>query len=849
MSTTLSTQEREHAKAQSQEELCASAPLRLGVESSTPPNTLFRQWTGPLTADLVRAPGEFGLGQVPARLKPDATTTVVCGFCSTGCGLNVHLKDGQAVNLSATADYPVNLGMACPKGWEALTPLAAPDRATTPLLRNPATGKLEPTDWDHAMQVFTLKFKAIMDQHGPESVAFLSTGQICTEEMAFLGALWKFGMGALHCDSNTRQCMATSAVAYKQSFGFDAPPFTYADFEESDVLVFIGANPCVAHPIMWQRVLRNRRSPEIIVLDPRTTETAMAATLHLPLAPKSDLALLYGVAHLLIQNGWVDKEFLAEHTNGFAEFSEFVRQFTPDAVAAQSGLTVGQIYRLAESVKTGKRVSFWWTMGVNQGHESTRTAQAVINLALLGGHIGKPGTGANSITGQCNAMGSRLFANVTSLLGGHDFANPDHRKKIAATLNIPESVIPMKPSLAYDQILDGIADGKIKGLWVIATNPSHSWIGRSSSRREETPSKMWSAECGTRNGKGGAPSIARQGSASSASSRAMLGAPGHGEESSTDFDVLLAQLDFLVVQDMYHTTDTALRADLVLPAAGWGEKEGTLINSERRIGLVKKVSRAPGEALADFHIFRLIAHYWGCGAMFSEWTSPEAVFQILKRCSANQPCDITGIEDYRHLDREGGIQWPLARESNHSLVISNESASTAPVAPELNTNHFSLITSRERRLFEDGRFFHSDTKARFLFDLPREAADKPCEEFPFILLTGRGTSAQWHTLTRTGKSDILRQLAPSELLLELNPDDARRLRLRAGDTARVASRRGELTAHVHVTATVRPGQVYLPMHDAATNRLTFPAFDPHSRQPSYKFCAVSVQRTDREARR
>ncbi|MSU27308.1 MAG: nitrate reductase, partial [Pedosphaera sp.] len=701
---------------------------------------------------------------------------------------------------------------ACPKGWEALTPLAAPDRATTPLLRNPATGKLEPTDWDHAMQVFTLKFKAIMDQHGPESIVFLSTGQICTEEMAFLGALWKFGMGALHCDSNTRQCMATSAVAYKQSFGFDAPPFTYADFEESDVLVFIGANPCVAHPIMWQRVLRNRRSPEIIVLDPRKTETAMASTLHLPLAPKSDLALLYGVAHLLIQKGWVDKEFLAAHTSGFAEFTEFVREFTPDAVAAKSGLTVGQIYRLAESVKPGRRVSFWWTMGVNQGHEATRTAQAVINLALLGGHIGKPGTGANSITGQCNAMGSRLFANVTSLLGGHDFANPEHRSKIATTLNIPESVIPTKPSLAYDQILHGIADGKIKGLWVIATNPSHSWIGKGSRRGKEAES--------VRHAEGNPPP--------------HLG--GYG----TEFDSLLARLDFLVVQDMYHTTDTALRADLVLPAAGWGEKEGTFINSERRFGLVKKVSRAPGEALADFHIFRLVAHYWGCGELFREWTSPQAVFQILKRCSAGQPCDITGIEDYRHLDREGGIQWPLPKQSNQCLVISNQSGSTGTTAPDLDTNHYLLITPRERRLFEDNRFFHPDAKAQFLFSPPREVPEKPDAEFPFVLLTGRGTSAQWHTLTRTNKSDILRQLAPSELLLELNPADARRLRLRAGDTARVASRRGELTACVHVTATIRPGQVYLPMHDAATNRLTLPAFDPHSRQPSYKHCAVSV---------
>src|SRR6185295_2044159 len=260
---------------------------------------LLHQKSGPLTQELVRQPGGFGLGQVPVRLAPDATTTAICGFCSTGCGLKIHLRKGHAVNLSADEAHPVNLGMACPKGWEALTPLAAPDRARTPLLRHPTTRALEPVDWDLALQTFTLRFKALLDQHGPESIACLSTGQIVTEEMALLGALFKFGMGGLHLDSNTRQCMATSHVAYKQSFGFDAPPYCYADFEESDVLVFIGSNLCVAHPIMWQRVLRNAHQPEIIVIDPRKTETALAATQHLAIKPKSDLMLLYGVARAL----------------------------------------------------------------------------------------------------------------------------------------------------------------------------------------------------------------------------------------------------------------------------------------------------------------------------------------------------------------------------------------------------------------------------------------------------------------------------------------------------------------------------------------------------------------------
>src|SRR5262245_2146245 len=274
------------------------------------------QVEGPLTTDLLRAPGLFGLGQIPAGKQPDATTVSVCGYCSTGCGLNVHLQDGQAVNLTPATDHLVNLGMACPKGWEALAVLAASDRATTPLARD-ARGNQVPIDWTAALRLFCERLKDIQQRHGAESVAFLSTGQIPSEEMAFLGCLAKFGMDMLHGDGNTRQCMATSVVAYQESFGFDAPPYTYQDFEESDVPVLIGSNLCVAHPILWQRVLRNPHRPEIIVIDPRRTETAMAAALHLPLKPKSDLALLYGIAHMLIREGWTDAPYVLSHPRGF----------------------------------------------------------------------------------------------------------------------------------------------------------------------------------------------------------------------------------------------------------------------------------------------------------------------------------------------------------------------------------------------------------------------------------------------------------------------------------------------------------------------------------------------------
>jgi assimilatory nitrate reductase catalytic subunit len=401
-------------------------------------------------------------------------------------------------------------------------------------------------------------------------------------------------------------------------------------------------------------------------------------------------------------------------------------------------------------------------MGVNQSHQGVRTAQAIIALALMTRNIGREGTGPNSITGQCNAMGSRIFSNTTNLFGGRDFKSARDRAEVARIVGIDESRIPREPSLAYDQIIESILSRKIHGLWVVATNPAHSWINQAHLRE------------------------------------------------------VLHRLECLVVQDMYNDTETAQLADIVLPAAGWGEKEGTFINSERRIGVIKRVCRAPGEALADFHIFRLVAEAWGCGEMFRSWSSPEAVFQILKELSRGRPCDITGIDDYVTIDREGGIQWPL------------------PAGAKLE--------SKERRLFEDGRFFTESGKAQFRFEAPRPLPEAPSRRFPLLLLTGRGSSSQWHTQTRTKRSAVLRRLAASEPYVEIAPADANALGIAQGELVEVSSARGSVRVRAFVTHTVRAGEVFMPMHDEAMNRLTFPAFDPHSRQPAYKACAVSIAR-------
>jgi assimilatory nitrate reductase catalytic subunit len=361
-------------------------------------------------------------------------------------------------------------------------------------------------------------------------------------------------------------------------------------------------------------------------------------------------------------------------------------------------------------------------------------------------------------------MGSRLFSNTTNLLGGHQFDKPEHREKVARVLGMDVARIPERGSLAYDQIMDGILRGQIKGLWVVATNTAHSWINQRDAR-----------------------------------------------------DVL-RRLDFLVVQDMYASTDTAQMADLVLPAAGWGEKEGTFINSERRIGLLKQVSRAPGQALSDFRIFQLLADAWGVGEQFARFDSPESVFKLLQQCSKGQPCDISGIEGYAALDRAGGMQWPVP-----------EGASDLP---------------QERRLFEDGVFFTPSGRARFVCEKERPLPESASPSFPLFLLTGRGSSSQWHTETRTSKSDVLRKLAPRVPYVEIDPDDAQALGIKPTDWVRVSSQRGSIRLRAHITRVVQRGHVFIPMHVPETNVLTLAAFDPYSRQPAYKGCAVKVERAE-----
>ena len=453
-----------------------------------------------------------------------------CNYCSIACNLDFNIEDNGFINRIVPAlNYPVNKGFCCVKGLNLDKQNTQHENPVLPLLRD-KDGKLKQIQWNEAFDLFAKRVTEIQDKYGKESFAFLSTGQLATEEMALAGHIGRTFLGG-NGDGNTRLCMATSVVAYKQSFGFDAPPYTFNDLEHSDVIIFIGCNPVVAHPILWGKTKNNKDCIKIGI-DPRRTETVTNCDMWIDIKPKTDLVLLYTLANVLIKKGWVDNEYIEKYTEDFEGFKEHVKKYILDDVEEKTGISKGRVLELAQIIHNGKRVSLWWTMGVNQGYQAVRTAQAIINICLMTGNIGRVGTGPNSITGQCNAMGSRLFSNTTGLYGGGEYDNEERRKAVAKALDINPEMLPKKPTLPYNVIIDKINSGEIKALWVVATNPIVSWIN------------------------------------------------------NLEFKKAAENLEFLVVEDIYSDTETVKYCDLFLPSTNGLKKEGVLINTERRLSKI-----------------------------------------------------------------------------------------------------------------------------------------------------------------------------------------------------------------------------------------------------------------------
>jgi anaerobic selenocysteine-containing dehydrogenase len=690
-------------------------------------------------------------GHISESRVAESWVKTTCGYCSVGCGMLIGVKDGKAVAARGNPEHPVNRGKLCPKGLSEHHILDAPGRATTPLLRK--EGVLTPVSWDEAITTLVSRIRDIQARHGSQTLGVVGTGQLLTEETYALGKLVQLGFGTSNNDGNTTLCMASAVSGYKLSFGSDGPPGSYADLETADVILLVGANIADNHPILCERLQRNPGCT-LIVADPRVTKTAMMADIHLPVRPRSDIALLNGIAHILISEGLIDRRYIDAHTEGFEEFEDFVAAFTPEYTSEVTGLSVEVIQRVACLYGTAKAGFIGWTMGVNHSTQGAMTVATINNLALITGNIGRSGASPFSITGQCNAMGTRETGFTSSLPGYRKFESGEDRQALADLWSIDASRIPIARGKAYPDIIEAAVTGSVKALWFVATNPAVSF---------------------------------------------------------PNYDLLefaLKKVEFLVVQDGFHPTPTSAFADLVLPAAIWGEKEGTYTNSERRVSKVNRVVAPPGEARSDFDIFLDIADKLGLrDELYPGWATTRDAYAEWQRVSAGRACDYSAIT-WQQIESEGGVQWG------------------------------------GERLYSDGQFAFANGRAR-LHCVPCEPfVEQPDAIYNLILNTGR-TVEHWHTRTKTGRVAMLNGMVP-HAWLEMNPVDAAQLRLHSHDRVTVVSRRNRVAqVELRITGIVAPGQVFMPFHfpEANSNLVTLGAFDPISREPNFKQCAVRVERS------
>ncbi|MBZ0311999.1 molybdopterin oxidoreductase family protein [Clostridium butyricum] len=682
-----------------------------------------------------------------------------CNFCALDCNIDFYVEDNKIVKVVPTKGYPVNDGFSCIKGLSLDKQQTVVKGSKLPKVRQ-KDGSFKTMEWDDTFKYVADKFIEIKEKYGSESIAGISTGQLTLEEFALLGHVMRNHLKA-NLDGNTRLCMATAVVAHKQSYGFDSPPYTLNDVELSDTVILIGANPVVAHPILWDRI-RSNKNKKLIVIDPRKSETAQHADYWYGLKGKSDLALFYTVANILIEKGYVNKEYIENYTEGYEDFKEFAKAYTLEKGAEITGLKEEQILEFVELIHQGKRVSFWWTMGVNQGYEAVRTAQAIINLALMTGNIGRPGTGANSLTGQCNAMGSRAYSNTAGLYGGGDFDNPVRRKRVAEVLGVDESVLAQKPTAPYNVIVEKIISGEIKALWVVCTNPRHSWTNNKT------------------------------------------------------FMKAVENLELFVVQDIYDDTDSAKICDVYLPVVPGIKKEGSYINTERRISAMRPALEKEENEKTDYEVMLGIGKALGMGDLLDKWQTPRDAFNLMKECSRNMPCDMTGV-DYDGLVDSKGIQWPF-REGEE-------------------------LKEDQRRLFEDNLFYTPSKKAKFVFEDVKENPLPTSEEFPLIFNTGRGTVGQWHTQTRTREVRFIEDVSIETAYIFMNTKLAEEKNIKENDMIRVNSINGESADFmVKITDDQRYEELYAPMHYLECNKLTPSIYDPYSKEPSYKTTPINIEK-------
>ncbi|GAA1351803.1 molybdopterin oxidoreductase family protein [Saccharothrix algeriensis] len=725
-----------------------------------------------------------------------------CVLCSNGCGCDIAVKGGRMVGVRGRAGDVVNHGRLGPKGLYGSWQWNGEDRLTRPLVRR--GGVLVESDWDTAMDLVVRRSRELLDEVGPLSHGFYTSGQLFLEEYYTLGVIGKAGLGTPHMDGNTRLCTATAAAAMKESFGSDGQPGSYTDIDFCDALFLFGHNMAETQTVLWARVLDRLRGPDrpvVVAVDPRRTDVAAAAVesggVHLAPLPGTNQALMNGLVRELIVNGWVDRDYVAAHTLGYDELAATVEPYTPEHVAGACGVDADDVRRAARVFGTSDRVLSTVLQGFYQSHQATAASCQVNNLHLLRGLIGAPGCGILQMNGQPTAQNTRETGADGDLPGFRNWDNPEHIRELAELWNVDPLTIPhWAPPTHAMQIWRYAEQGSIRFLWISATNPAVSL-----------------------------PELRRV--------REILG----------------RQELFVVVQDGFRT-ETAECADVVLPAALWGEKQGTFTNVNRTVHLSDKAVEPPGEARSDLDIFLDYARRMDFrdldGAPLVKWSDPEGAFEAWKECSRGRLCDYTGLS-YAKLRGGSGIPWPCDAEHPDGCdrLYADGVFPTHPDVCE-SYGHDLLTggtTSPERYKAQrpDGRAF---LKAAEHTPPP----ERPSEEYPFAVTTGR-TAYHFHTRTKTGRSRQLRRAAPRPWV-ELSARDAAALGVGEGDLVRVESPRGRVEAPARV-GRGRDGVVFLPFHygywDAeddrhvrAANEVTLTEWDPVSKQPLFKIGAARV---------
>ena len=693
-------------------------------------------------------------------VEPRKQVATTCCYCGVGCGVVVSTHKNGIFSVKGDAAHPANHGRLCTKG--AALHLSTD---TWPRLLYPEING-ERTTWDQALDHVAGKFRQIIAAHGPDAVAFYVSGQLLTEDYYVFNKLAKGLMGTNNIDTNSRLCMSSAVAGYKQSLGADAPPCAYEDIDAADLILIAGSNTAFAHPVLYRRIEEARtRNPglKLVVIDPRATVTARAADLHLALKPGTDIALFNAMLHVIERDCLSDFQFKNSKTENFDNLKSLIDHWTPERAAETCDLPVEKIVEAARMFGNAKAVLSLYCQGLNQSASGTWKNCALINLHLATGQIGRPGAGPFSLTGQPNAMGGREVGGMANLLSGHrDLDNAEHRKEVAALWDI--DAVPSKPGKTAVEMFEAIGRGEIKAVWIACTNPAQSMPDTNAVRKA------------------------------------------------------LSRADFVVVQEAYRDAETCDYADVLLPAASWGEKEGTVTNSERRISRVRAAVPPPGEARADWQIAADFARRLSlAGEKLFPYQNPEQVFNEHRESTRGRDLDITGIS-YAALDQDGPQQWPYPEGARNGLT----------------------------RLYTDGVFPTPSGHARFVATEYLPPVEEPDAQFPFRLTTGR-LRDQWHSMTRTGIVARLFSHSPAPEII-VSEFDLQKKSFSNHDLVRVTSRRGSVVMKIRASDEMRAGDAFVAMHwggrftaGIGTNALTVAAIDPYSKQPELKHAAVRIE--------